>query len=93
MIHFEEILKHDAEVMRLWKGKDCKDDFDEIKCGRPCKLPLLEQFFMMLVWLHLELLELDLANRFQIGVFQSTVSRITLMWIYLLYRGIASTSK
>ena len=83
MIFFEEILKHDAEVMRLWKGKDCKDDFDEIKCGRPCKLPLLEQFFMMLVRLRLGLLELDLANRF--GVSQSTVSRITLTWINLLY--------
>lgn len=67
MIFFEEILKHDAEVMRLWKGKDCKDDFDEIKCGRPCKLPLLEQFFMMLVRLRLGLLELDLANRFGVS--------------------------
>ena len=83
MIFFEEILEHDAVVMRIWKGKDCKDDFDEMKCGRPCKLPLLEQFFMTLVRLRLGLLELDLANRF--GVSQSTVSRITLTWINLLY--------
>ena len=69
--------------MRIWKGKDCKDDFDEMKCGRPCKLPLLEQFFMTLVRLRLGLLELDLANRF--GVSQSTVLRITLTWINLLY--------
>lgn len=69
--------------MRIWKGKDCKDDFDEMKCGRPCKLSLLEQFFMTLVRLHLGLLELDLANQF--GVSQSTVSRITLTWINLLY--------
>ena len=47
MIFYEEILKVDAEEMR--KGKDCKDSFDEFKCGRPHKLPLLEQFFMTLV--------------------------------------------
>ena len=41
---FEEILEHGAIVMRIWKGKDCKDDFDEMKCGWPCKVPLLEQF-------------------------------------------------
>ena len=69
--------------MRIWKGKDCKDDFDEMKCGQLCKLPLLEQFFMTLVRLHLGLLELDLANRF--GVSQSTVACITLTWINLLY--------
>ena len=49
MIFYEEILKDDAEEMRMWKGKDCKDNFDEFKCGRPHKLPLLEQFFMTLV--------------------------------------------
>ena len=69
--------------MRIWKGKDCKDDFDEMKCGQPCKLPLLEQFFMTLVRLRLGSLELDLAKRF--GVSQSTVWRITLTWINLLY--------
>ena len=69
--------------MRLWKGKDCKDDFDGVKCGRPSKLSLLEQFFMTLVWLRLGLPELDLANRF--GMSQSSVSRITLMWINLMY--------
>ena len=83
MIFYEEILKDDAEEMRMWKGKDCKDNFDEFKCGRPHKLPLLEQFFMTLVRLHLGLLEVDLANRF--GVSQSTVSRTTLTWINLMY--------
>ena len=62
MIFYEEVLKDDAEVMRLWKGKDCKDDFDGAKCGRPSKLSLLEQFFMTLVRLRLGLPELDLAN-------------------------------
>ena len=45
MIFYEEVLKDNAEVMRLWKGKDCKDDFDCVKCGWPSKLSLLEQFF------------------------------------------------
>ena len=83
MIFYEEILKDDAEEMRMWKGKDCKDNFDEFKCGRPHKLPLLEQFFMTLLRLHLGLLEVDLANRF--GVSQSTVSHTTLTWINLMY--------
>ena len=26
---FKEILERDAVVMRIWKGKDCKDNFDE----------------------------------------------------------------
>ena len=83
MIFYEEILKDDAEEMRMWKGKDCKDSFDEFKCGRPHKLPLLEQFFMTLVRLRLGLLEVDIAYRF--GVSQSTVSRTTLTWINLMY--------
>lgn len=28
MIFYEEILKDDAEEIRIWKGKDCKDNFD-----------------------------------------------------------------
>ena len=83
MIFYEEILKDDAEEMRMWKGKDCKDNLDEFKCGRPHKLPLLEQFFVTLVRLRLGLLEVDIANRF--GVSQSTVSRTTLTWINLMY--------
>ena len=83
MIFYEEILKDDAEEMRMWKGKDCKDSFNEFKCGRPHKLPLLEQFFMTLVRLRLGLLEVDIANRF--GVSQSTVSCTTLTWIDLMY--------
>jgi len=31
LIFYEEVLKGDAEVMRLWKGKECKDNFDEFK--------------------------------------------------------------
>ncbi|XP_065919410.1 uncharacterized protein [Dysidea avara] len=83
IIFYEEILKGDAEVIRIWKGKNSKDDFDEIKCGRSQKLPLLEQLFMTIVRLRMAFPELDLANRF--GVSQSTVSRITMTWINLLY--------
>jgi len=84
MIFYEELLEEDAKVMRIWKGKHCKDDFDELKCGRSQKLPLLEQFFMTLVRLRMAFPELDLANRFDVS--QSTVSRITMTWINLLRR-------
>ena len=83
---YETILEADAKVMRQWDGKNSKDNYDEVKCGRTCKLPLLEQFFLTLVRLHLGLFELDLANRFSIS--QSTVSRITATWINLLYHAL-----
>lgn len=69
--------------MRQWRGADSKDDYPEAKCGRRCKLPLLEQFFMTLVRLRLGLLEHDLAYRFDLS--QATVCRITLTWINLMY--------
>ena len=77
------ILESDAKVMRQWEGKKCKNDYSEIKQGRACKLPLIEQFFLTLVRLRLGLFELDLANRF--GISQSTVSRIITTWINLMY--------
>lgn len=80
---YEEILESDAKVMRQWDGKRCKGNYDELKCGRICKLPLMEQFFMTLVRLRLGLPELDLAQRFNVS--QSSVSRITLTWINLMY--------
>jgi len=43
---YEEILESDAKVMRQWDGKRSKGDYDDIKTGRICKLPLMEQFFM-----------------------------------------------
>ena len=69
--------------MRLWKGKECEDDFDDVKCGRPSKLSLLEQLFMTLVRLRMGFPELDISNRF--GISQSSVSRITSIWINLMY--------
>lgn len=77
------ILESDAKVMRQWEGKKSKTDYSEMKQGRACKLPVIEQFFLTLVRLRLGLFELDLANRF--GISQSTVSRIIATWINLMY--------
>ena len=83
---YEEILESDAKVMRQWDGKRSKAAYDELKCGRPCKLTQLEQLFMTLVRLRLGLPELDLAQRFDIS--QSSVSRITMTWINLMYHNL-----
>ena len=72
--------------MRQWDGKRGKAAYDELKCGRPCKLTQLEQLFMTLVRLCLGLPELDLAQRFDIS--QSSVSRITMTWINLMYHNL-----
>ena len=79
----EEILESDAKVMRQWEGKKYKDNYDEVKCDHMCKLPLLEQFIMTLVRLRLGLLELDLAQRFDIAQ-----SRITITWVNLMYHSL-----
>ena len=42
---YEEVLESDAQVMRQWEGKNSKDTYDDVKTGRACKLPLVEQFF------------------------------------------------
>ena len=83
---YEEILESDAKVMRQWDGKKGKVAYDELKCGRACKLALLEQLFMTLVRLRLGLPELDLAQRFNVS--QSSVSRITMTWINLMYHNL-----
>ena len=88
---YEKLLESDAAVMHQWAGKNCKNEYEESKHGRPCKLPLLEQFFLTLVRLCLGLFELDLANRF--GISQATVSRITATWINLLYHTLKGIEK
>lgn len=85
---FEEILKHDASLMRQWSGRRSTNDYDDIKVGASCNLPLEEQLFLTLVRLRLGLLERDLACRFKIS--QATVSRITCTWINLMYRSFKS---
>ena len=51
------LLESDAKVMRQWESKKCKTDYSEVKLGRACKLPLIEQFFLTLVRLRLGLFE------------------------------------
>ena len=69
--------------------KYCKKQDEAALLGidnkRLCKrsLPSLEEFFMTLVRLRLDLLEQDLAYRFNVS--QPTVSRITVTWINFLY--------
>jgi len=77
---YQNILEDDAAVMRQWDSRRCKESGGDVKHGPSCKLPLLEQLFMTL---RLGLHETDLAIRF--GVSQSTVSRITTIWINLMY--------
>ena len=79
-------LKRSAEVMRGWRGSaTCPDDVDQHgqKPGRKSKLSLEEQFFLVMVRLRLGLFEVDLADRF--GVHPSTVSRIIITWLNLMY--------
>ena len=77
--------------MRQWQGKNSKNHYDEIKSGRLSKLSLINQFFLTLVRLHLGLLELDLANRFNIS--KSSVSRITCTWINLMYHSLKAIER
>ena len=72
MAFYEEMLEADALLMRQWSGKRSGHDYSNVKAGPPCKLPLIEQFFLTLVRLRTGFPVLDIANRF--GVSQSTVS-------------------
>jgi len=83
---YKIVLEEDAKVMRQWRSGQSKESYAESKSGRNLKLPLLEQFFLTLVRLRLGLLEVDLAHRF--GVSQTTVSRIIMTWINLLYHNL-----
>ena len=83
---YKHVLEEDAKVMRQWRSGESKESYSEMKSGRNSKLSLLEQFFLTLVRLRLGLLEFDLANRFSLS--QSTVSRITMTWINLLYHSL-----
>jgi len=51
--------------------------------GRPANLSQVDELFLMLVWLRLNLKEQDLANRFEISV--SSVSRVFTTWINFCY--------
>ena len=74
-----------AKVMRTWKGSTTVDDATERvgkKPGPQSKLPLMEQFFLVMVRLRLGLKQLDLAERF--GIHQTTVSQNFIPWINLM---------
>ena len=49
---YKQVLESDAMVMRQWNGRHSKETYTEIKSGRSCKLPLLEQFFMTVYLSH-----------------------------------------
>ncbi len=53
------------------------------KCYRPRALSPENEFFLVLIRLHLGLMEQDLADCFEIS--QSTVSRIIITWINFLF--------
>ena len=53
MAFYEEILEDNAMIMRQWEGKRSEDHYDDIKTGRPHRLPHMEQLFLTLVRLHL----------------------------------------
>ena len=80
---FFEILEPDALVMRQWSGGCSGSTYDDSKTGPKYKLPLLEQFYLILVRLRTGFPEIDIANRFNVS--QATVSRITNTWINLMY--------
>ena len=88
MAFYNEVLESDALFMRQWSGQRSKCEYEDVKVGPSYKFPLKEQFFMTLVRVKLELLELDIATRF--GISQASVSRITNTWINLMYHNLKS---
>ena len=56
--------------------------------GRPASLSQVDELFLMLVWLRLNLNEQDIADRFEISV--SFVSRVFTTWINYCYLRLGS---
>jgi len=86
IVFFEQVLESDAKLMKLWDSRRCSGVIQSVKHGPPCKLPLLEQLFLTLVRLHAGAQEVDLSVRF--GLSQSSVSRISMTWINLMYHSL-----
>ena len=79
-------LRRSAEVMRVWKASaTTPEDVVRVglKPGPKQKLPLMEQFFLVMVRLRQGLNVVDIADRFK--VHPTTVSRIFTTWINLMY--------
>ena len=73
-----------AKEMRTWQGKRTPtSERNSDKSGPKSKIPLQEQFFMVMVRLRLGLNVEDLADRFYVS--SSTISRIFTTWINLMY--------
>lgn len=76
-------LGDSVNTLNYWSGSSTKSDSPKTTKGRKRALSPLNEFFLTLVRSRLGLFEMDLADRF--GISQSTVSRIFLTWINLLY--------
>ena len=79
-------LRGAAGSMRPWKGSASTAE-DQAqhgnKCGPKPKLSLVNQFLLVMMRLRLGLGEVDLAFRFEVS--QSTVSRLFVSWVNLMY--------
>ena len=80
-----------------WTNNECRDGLDpgqatwreyDSVIGRPASLSQVDELFLMLVRLRLNLKEQDIANRFEISV--SSVSRIFTTWINYCYLRLGS---
>ena len=79
-----DYLLQSAKEMRTWQGKQTSTgERTTEKTGPKSKLPLQEQFFLVMVRLLLGLNVEDLADRFYFN--PSTVSGIFTTWINLMY--------
>ena len=79
-------LRGAAESMRPWKGSasTAEDQAQHgSKRGPKPKLSLVNQFLLVMMRLRLGLGEVDLAFRFEVS--QSTVSRLFVSWVNLMY--------
>ena len=66
-----DFLAPSAEVMRMWRGSETTPDDQGRQGNMPGpkkKLPVIDQFFLVMVRLRLALGELDLSHRFAISL-------------------------
>ena len=76
-------LGDSVKHLNYWYANRMKQDHVLSNKGAPRALNPLNEFFMVLCRFRLGLLEQDLAHRF--GISQSTVSRVCITWINLLF--------
>ena len=88
LIKIFHLLKPRAEIMTRWSQilRQRRGDCDEINTELSFHnehLALVDQFFLFLVKVRLDLFQQDIAFRFHVS--QSTVSRILITWANFLY--------